>query len=449
MSRKTCIKPIKTCIKPIKTQDIKEILLDVISTISNNASLYVLNPSTDFIRKRKLDFATMIHLILSMQGNSLNKELFDYFPGSERYVTSSAFVQQRDKILPDAFAQLFSAFNNRCNDNFLYNGYRLLAVDGSDVNIAKNPDSDTYFQQGFNQFHINAIYDLMNKTYFDVVIQPSPKENEIKAALEMVNRNSYTDKTILIADRGYSSVNLFEHINRTNNLDYLIRVKNAGYKEFRELPIKEFDLDMETEYRTTQHKADKEAYATGKVKWIQGQSKFNKEKKKICWDFESPFIFQYRLVRFEISPNNYETIMTSLNRFEFPIDEIKKLYNMRWGIETSFRELKYAIGVINFHAKKESSIIQEIYAMLTMYNFCERITMAVVVKQDNNRKFTYQVNFTMAIHICRDYFSHQSNKSPPDIENHIRQYILPVRPGRSDKRKIRNKQVVNFIYRVA
>ena len=26
---------------------------------------------------------------------------------------------------------------------------------------------------------------------------------------------------------------------------------------------------------------------------------------------------------------------------------------MRWGIETSFRELKYAVGLTSFHSKKE------------------------------------------------------------------------------------------------
>ena len=47
------------------------------------------------------------------------------------------------------------------------------------------------------------------------------------------------------------------------------------------------------------------------------------------------------------------------------------LYTKPWGIETSFRELKYAVGLVNFHAKKQEYIIQETFARLIMYNFAE------------------------------------------------------------------------------
>lgn len=101
----------------------------------------------------------------------------------------------------------------------------------------------------------------------------------------------------------------------------------------------------------------------------------------------------FRVVRFPVSENSFEVIITNLSEKEFPLEKIKEIYNMRWGIETSFRELKYAIGLTNFHSKKAAYIIQEIFARLTMYNFCEIITMHVVTKQ-KDRKYSYQVNFT-------------------------------------------------------
>ena len=54
---------------------------------------------------------------------------------------------------------------------------------------------------------------------------------------------------------------------------------------------------------------------------------------------------------------------------------------MRWGIETSFRELKYTVGLQHFHAKKVEFVHQEIFARLTMYNFYELITQSVVIQQ--------------------------------------------------------------------
>ena len=120
-------------------------------------------------------------------------------------------------------------------------------------------------------------------------------------------------------------------------------------------------------------------------------------------------------MRFKISDNTYETIITNLDANEFSADKIKELYHMRWGIETSFRELKYAIGLINFHSKKVEYIAQEVFAKLTMYNFCEIITLNVVITH-KQRKHEYQVNFTVAIHICRYFFRYLGNVNPPDVE---------------------------------
>ena len=121
---------------------------------------------------------------------------------------------------------------------------------------------------------------------------------------------------------------------------------------------------------------------------------------------------------------------------------------MRWGIETSFRELKYAIGLISFHSKKVEHITQEIFARLVMYNFCELITMHVVIQQKQT-KHSYQVNFTRAIQVCRYYFKCLNDISPPDVEALIRKNILPIRDGRKDPRKVKAKAVVSFLYRVA
>lgn len=166
------------------------------------------------------------------------------------------------------------------------------------------------------------------------------------------------------------------------------------------------------------------------------------------WDFESPYQLKIRIVRFKISDDTWETIATSLPKDKFPPAVLKYLYHLRWGIETSFRELKYAIGVTNFHAKKSQSVLQEIFARIVMYNFCERITMNVVIDNDKDRKWQYQANYTMGIHICLDFFRYIGDE-PPDIEEKISHYILPVRPNRADRRKVTPKPAVFFLYRVA
>ena len=65
-----------------------------------------------FTRKCVLNMETMVNLLLSMQGGSLKKELYD--AGID--VTASAFVQQRNKLSWTVFEDAFEHFNANCND---------------------------------------------------------------------------------------------------------------------------------------------------------------------------------------------------------------------------------------------------------------------------------------------------------------------------------------------
>ena len=326
----------------------------IIQEMSSNSSLFSVDSFKDFSRNRILNFKDTLTIILGVAGGSLNKEIYDYFKCKTTIPTTSAFVQARAKILPEAFQYLFTEFNREYNTSKNYKGYQLLAADGTDLNIPINPlDKETYLKQGFNQLHINALYNLLDRVYFDAQIQGKRKTNEIEALCQIIRKHRFVNKSILMADRGYECFNLFELCNRTNNLDYLIRVKNKGIKEIAALPMEEFDKGLSIEIRTTQTKADKEAYKNGEAHYLSGQSKFGKYKVSQTWDFESKCIIKLCVVRFKITENTYETIVTSLDRFEFGINEIKHLYHLRWGIETSFRELKYALGLVNLHSKRK------------------------------------------------------------------------------------------------
>ena len=64
----------------------------------------------------------------------------------------------------------------------------------------------------------------------------------------------------------------------------------------------------------------------------------------------------FRVVRFPISDETHECIVTNLPEDEFPPERIKELYFSRWGIETSFRKLKYTVGsAISTHTDPDMS----------------------------------------------------------------------------------------------
>jgi hypothetical protein len=429
---------------------VKETLMSLIEEMSTTHWLYTKNPGKDFTRNRKLSFDDVMKLLISMGGNSIYKELLESRGYDVNTATASAFVQQRDKILPCAFEYLLHEFTRTYTDIKKYRGYRLLAVDGSSLHIATNPkDQDTFLQnrpdeKGFNLLHLNAMYDLCNRLYVDAMTQPCRLWNEGKALTDMVDRSSVEGKTIVIADRAYESYNNFAHIEK-KGWKYLIRVKDSrgGILSGLSLPSEgDFDVCIQrilTRKQTNEVRANPDIY-----RFLPVNSIFD----FLDMHTNRFFPMSLRVVRFKIADDTYETVITNLDSSDFPPQELKKLYKMRWGIETSFRELKYAVGLTSFHAKKPEYIEQEVFARLIMYNFAEMITSHVVISQTGTSN-VYQVNFTIAIHVCRHFLRLWIDLPQPDVEALIRKNILPVRPGRKDKRKIRYKTAVSFLYRVA
>jgi len=435
----------------IYSEFVKNKLTEIINEMQQSPELFVKNPGKDFTRERKLRFDQMVNLILSMGGNSLNLELLKYFDYGVETASSSAFVQQRDKLIPFTFEFLLQEFTSSFEDLKMFESYRLLAVDGSALNIAHNPkDSETYFEsktgaKGFNQLHLNALYDLCNKIYVDALVQPGRKSNEYRALTDMIDRSDIVDNVILLGDRGYESYNVFAHLEQ-KGWKYAIRVKDVdsnGILSGLKLPsTEEFDTNVNitlTRKQTKEVKSNPETF-----KFLPSTTNFD------YLDLHENLFYpiSFRIVRFKLSDDSYETLITNLDSFSFPPSKMKELYHLRWGIETSFRELKYTLGLDHFHAKKTDYINQEIFARLTMYNFCELITMNVVVTQKDT-KHVYQVNFTAAIHICIRFFKSQYDIDPPDVEALILKFILPVRPERKNPRKVKPRSTVSFNYRVA
>ena len=431
---------------------IKQNLKNCISDMQECPSLFVKNPGKDYSRNRKISFYQTIDFLLSMNGNTIRKEWLDYGNYKTDGASVSAFLQQRDKILPEALEFLFHTFTETFCDMKTFRGYRLLACDGSDLAIAYNPkDSKTYRrhntieknEKGYNQLHLNALYDLQNHIYLDAIVQPGRHPNEAQALIDMIKRSQLREQILLIADRGYESYNILAHL-QEKGWKYLIRVKDLGSKGIitnLALPnTSEFDCDFSlilTKKQTKEIKAQPEKY-----RYLTNKS--------VC-DFLDPdknpfYTLNFRVLRFPIGANSNECIITNLDKTDFSADDIKKLYNKRWGIERSFRELKHTIGLTNFHAKKVEYILQEIFARLIIYNFCERITAFVVVQQ-KQRKYTYQINFTIAVLICRQFY--RGRIPPLDAEALIQKNVLPVREGRRAPRKVRPNSAVSFLYRIA
>ena len=159
----------------------------------------------------------------------------------------------------------------------------------------------------------------------------------------------------------------------------------------------------------------------------------------------------YRVVRIRIegSDEEYESIITNLDRDEFSINDIKELYKLRWDIEVSYRHLKYSVDLNALHSKRRDFIRQEIWARMIMFNISMIISDYIQDKKldKKKRKLEYKVNISMAIYFIKQYMIKRKDGDPPDLENLIASQILPVRFDRHYVRNVKAQGCVSFGYR--
>ena len=427
----------------------------LISELESEINSFVTRPGIDFSRKRKISFQDTILFLLTMRGGSLNTAFFDFFScRSQKDLPSlSALQQQRAKIHPHAFYHLLHRFSRSLPSEHDYEGFQLLACDGSDLNIFYNPDDKDSCKpsgsgkKGSNQLHLHALYDLYNKKYVDVLIEKTMVSNESRALVQMLGNISTPARTIILADRGYETYHVFAHI-MAKGLSFVIRTKDisrrGGISYGFRLPDRELDEDLDFFItRSTVHsKKDPVHYKKLSPSSVFDFLDLEKDGKQAVYPM------RLRMVRFLLDTGGYECIVTNLEREAFPPWRIRELYHLRWGIETSFRKLKYSLGLSQLHSKKAGYVEQEIYARVILYNFCESVTPHVSTHQKKT-KYAYQVNFTMAVHICKAFLQKSSPTISPHIETLLLRYLVPVKPGRKFPRTKKRKGFVSFAYRVS
>lgn len=429
---------------------VKAMLFTSIHELAANPEHYVLHPGKDFSRNRKLGFQRLLLMLLTMEGDCIKEELYRYFGRSTDTPSKAAFYKQRKKVKEDAFRSLLVSFTQKCQKKLLKGKYSLVACDGSAADIFRNPDdSDTFFEpngkstRGFNQIHINAFFSVLDKKFTDLLIQPARKRNEYSAFCQMVDRSESDTPVIYLCDRGYASYNAFAHVIESGQF-FVMRCTDDKTEKILGFPldnIRQLDYHVERILSRSQSKK--------KRLHPEQEEQYRFVCKNVPMDYITQGHPEYRLslriIRIELSDSCYENLITNLPELDFDFDDLKDLYRLRWDEETSFRDLKYPLCLKAFHSQKYEYIIQEVWARAILYNFCSEIAMAVEIPE-KKRKYVYQVNYSEAIKICRDFLRIHDGTTL-DVEGLIAQNILPVRPGRTFPRQARFKLPISFCYR--
>lgn len=414
---------------------LREMLHSLIRELGETPEGFVRRPGRDFTRHRTLGFEATISLLLTMSANSVGKALMERFKSRKDTPSASAFVQQREKLLPTAMETLYQRFTACLRPAGRFQGYRLLAADGSDLKSAAYPGDPASYrpgterQHGWNLWHLNALYDLQNGIYTDVIVQKEHEKDEKAALCAMVDRSPVSGPVILLADRGYESCNNLAHL-EGKGWNYLIRLrdKNRAVAYGLKLPdAAQFDISVQiTLGRLTARQLEQQGLAV--------PASYYRVPPQMTFDDLEPessgfAALSFRIVRIETENRDSELLITNLDPKRFPPAALKRLYAMRWGIETSFRSLKYAVGLIHLHAKKPDLVLQEIFASFLIFNFT-RASIWVVDAAQSASKYHCRVNFSDAVFACCA-FLRQPISDPLPL---LRRKLLPVRPGRTAPR---------------
>ncbi len=439
-------------------QETLDLFESCLAQLESRISDFVVTPGKDFTRHRVLDVRTIVQLLLSFEGKTLNNEVIDFFIDanriSSRIPSVSAFVQQRSKLKYEAFYHLFRLFQKEPSEDQLFKGFRLLAVDGTGLNIAGNKNDPESRHSGiggkepFNEIYIHALFDILQNSYVDLSIAKLHKNNEPRVFVDMLQRFASPLPAIFFGDANYGTFNIMAHIQNIHQ-KFLFRTKdvtsNGAASSFLLPDSETFDICL-PDLMLTRLCSEARNEDKNRVHYLTRDSVFDFLSTRTKENESQYFHLPLRIVRFPIAEGKCETIFTNLDPIAFPLPLIKKLYSLRWGIETSFRRLKHTIGLLYTHSKKADFLYQEIFAKAILYNFVS-FCSASVLRQKGKKGYFYTVNFSIAVNLCKKFLLNTINLLK--LEENIFRCMNPIRPSKSFERKKHQRAFKSFMYRLA
>jgi len=383
--------------------------------------------SKDFIRERILPFHTVIFFLTNLIKGSIQDEL-DYFFKSlqekniaERNVTKSAFTKARKKLRHQAFIELGQHLISFFYDHFTYrrwNGFRLLTIDGSTLQVPRSEEVAAHFGMWHPNgggkcpmARISYLSDALNGVTIDALICPKEIGERILAAEHMKN---VTSGDLLLMDRGYPAFWLFALI-LSKGANFCSRIKEAHWDV-----VRDFFLSGDQEQIVTIHPSP-----SSLVK---------------CRGFNLPSApFQVRLIRAELKTGKTEILVTSLMDNQlYPHEIFKDLYRLRWAAEENYKTAKHRVEIENFSGKSVESVYQDFHAKTFTMNLSAVLShpaQDVVTENSEFKKHTYKINASQALSKIKDSIVLLFSRNNVwdllhKLFNIFVKTIEPVRPGR-------------------
>lgn len=392
----------------------------------------------DFTRNRKQPFSATLLFMLNLLRKSLaieidgfvrhlNEKLFS--GGIAHYFTSSAFIQNRQKIKPEVFQYLSGVIieNFYTTDNSslrLFKGFRVLAVDGSRITLPftsalkeRYGVSKNQSQTEVVQARASVLYDVLNNIALDAVLD---NVNQGERELALRHSAQWKKGDLIIYDRGYPSYDfIYEHLKFKTNC--LIRVK----KTYNSM-VQDFVAQGKKSILTKIYPNERKSF---------------KDK-----EYDKNSSIEVRLLRIELPGGEVEVLMTTLlDSQKYPSKMFKELYFLRWGVETFYDELKNKLKVEHFTGYSETSIQQDFYCAIFISNLQSIIVNDLedeLAIENKRKQLNYKVNTNLSYGFLKNRILELLYKKAPiesifhELESLFLKNTVPIRENRSNNRNV-------------
>jgi len=382
-----------------------------------------------FTRTRCLPLSTLVLMILNLPKRSLNIELHSFFTRIKKVKCGkSAFSMQRSKLKP-LFFELWnrtliqSFYHHYKNRVKRWKGYVLLAFDGSVFSLPNTQELSSVYGNVSNNSGTHGVvarccvmYDVLNKLVIGGKLV-SYLTGERSVVMEQIEHAPA--KSLLTFDRGYPSFWLFYLLLQKQQHKFVMRAK----LDFNNV-VKKFVASSKRDSIVTLYPN------TDSIKHLKSMGISITKSTEI----------QIRLVKVILKTGQTEVLMTNLYSWEqFSIGDLKKVYGLRWGVETCFGSLKNQLQIENFSGVRQICIEQDFFANLFVYNLqslIEKQSQTRIRKKCKNRKYNYQINKNLSLAFLKDRMVDLFLEERPthillELQALFEQHLEPIRPNRS------------------
>jgi len=405
-------------------------LKNFISLCSSNPELldFFRNSKTDFTRNRKLSFPRLVLFISKLCKRTLSVDLDRFFEelDSGTSCSVSAFSQQRSKLNPFFFevwnSILCESHRHHTPASFgRWRGYRLIAVDGSNVALVNTPSLYGHFggQRNQNGSFVQAKtfyhYDVLSGLILHSAIVPY-RTGELTLAYQRIEM--LPEDGIGIYDRNFSNFKVFAlHLWQERERKFVIRAKES--------------MTFVRQFLKSGKRSQLVEISPGPdaIKgMLESGFMVNKDTR-----------IKVRLVRVEL-PNTTEVIATNLWQEEGHGSGVfKELYFKRWGVETNISKQKNIMQLESFSGLTVESVKQDFYATVMMANLHSVLTDEAQRELDgkpSNRKHPMKINGNksfgkMKENLIRLFCNGNEMEILAELTAYFIRDTLPIRPGRS------------------